>query len=189
MKNDIRPKKEGIVSDDSVDEMCRADFYSDGLFPRTGRSGLPLCACLRPGFKASAVASKIAQIRSYSLLTVCAFQVWTAGRRAPTRPPLHNLAASRTLKVVLKIYPHMAVERCIVVLAETFVSTVALMGLCIVVSVMATTSPTSAPPTAQTMVSTIAPTMAPHAQKEPMPRMRPPCRPLLKNHIVIRVDS
>ena len=78
MKNDTWPKKEGIASDDSVDEKCRTDFCSDGIFPQTGRSGLPLCASLRPGFKASAVAGKIAEIRSYSLLTVCAFQVWTA---------------------------------------------------------------------------------------------------------------
>ena len=85
MKNDTRPQKESIASDDSVDEKCRTDFCSEGLFPRTGRSGLPLCASLRPGFQASAVASKIAQIRSYSLLTVYAFQVWTV--TASTHPP------------------------------------------------------------------------------------------------------
>ena len=83
----------------------------------------------------------------------------------PTRPPFHNLAASRTLQVVFKIYPrdsaHIAMNAVLLHMPRHLVSTIALNGLRLVVSVRATPKPTSAPTLAPTRISTIAPTMPP----------------------------
>ena len=56
-----------------------------------------------------------------SLSTVCKIQVWTVGQRTPTHQPA-------LFKIYSRDAANIAAERCVVVPAETFVSTVALTG-------------------------------------------------------------